>query len=35
MNDVFETTIGSIEIYIKLHIHKNWLQHQLYLEQHL
>jgi len=35
MNDVFETTIGSIEIYIKLHIHKNWLQRQLYLEQHL
>ncbi len=23
MNDVFETTIGSLEIYIKLHIHRN------------
>jgi len=35
MNDVFETTIGSFEIYIGLHIHRNRPQCQLYLDQHL
>ncbi len=35
MNDVFETTNGSLEIYIRLPIHRNRLQCQLYLDQHL
>lgn len=35
MNDVFETAIGSLEIYVGLHSHRNRLQHQLYLDQHL